>query len=303
MSAARGSKQVLRIIKETTFGTTPATPAMTIIPFNTFTKDVAVGMIRSGQIRNHPFVDRLIKGPQTNDMTINTELQDDTHDLFLEALAGAAFAANSVKMTDALVGNTIENEHQLSSSLFDQFTGACFTRGEFIFDAKPGSVVQANYGLMCRTGALDQVATIADTEIAAPENDPFVFTEAAVTIAGAARPVTALTMTVQRTVDSLWVLGSYFPREYIPSDVTLTGQITVPLEDAVESARLIGFTNAALVATCTKGTATRTFTAPKINYAKMGRQIQNRGVILQVIDYEAKYDSGSGSVLTIGRSA
>lgn len=302
MSAARGSKHVLRMIKEVTYGTTPATPTMFEIPFNTFNKDVAVGMIRSGQIRAHPFVDRLIKGPETNDLTLNTELQDDTHDLLLEGLCGAAFASNVVKVTDALVGSTFESEH-LAPHLFDTFTGACINRGEFVFSAQPDSVIQANYGLMCQAGQLDQTATIATASTAPPDSDPFVFTEATVTIGGSARPVTALTFTLQRTINPLWVLGSVIPREYVPSDVTLTGQITIPLEDATESARLKGFTAAALVAACTKGADSRTFTMPKINYAKMGRQIQNRGVILQAIDFEAKFDSASNTVMSIGRSA
>jgi hypothetical protein len=299
---ARGSKQKIRLIHETVFGTTPATPVMTEIPVNSFNKDVAINMIRSGQIRSHPFTDRLLQGAQQNDLELVFELQDDTHDKLLELAMGAMFTSNAVKATDALIGATVESEHN-DLTLFDLFTGVCVRRSEFNFPAQADGLVTVSQGLMALDGLLDEGTSVADSTIAAPSNDPFVFHEAAVTIAAAARPVTALNFVVERQIDPLYVLGTRQPDEYIPAAMTLTGQITIPLRDATESTRLLGFTEAALVATCTKGAATRTFTIHKINYASMGRRINNRGAILQEINFEAKYSASDATIMTIARSA
>jgi hypothetical protein len=95
MATSRGSKQKLKLIKEVAYGTTPATPTMLEIPINNLTPTVSVNLAKSGQIRTHPFVDRLMQGPQSQTVEIDTELQDANHDALLELLMGADFAAGS----------------------------------------------------------------------------------------------------------------------------------------------------------------------------------------------------------------
>lgn len=302
MATGRGSKQKLKIIKESVFGTTPAMPTMLELPINVLNKDVAINLIRSGQIRTHPFVDRLMQGAQQNDLEINTELQGDTHDVLLELLCGAAWSSNVVKATDALVGSTIESEHN-DLTLFDQFTGCCVRRGEFNFPAQADGVVTVNYGLMAKGGLLDEPATIATAVTAAGTPDPFVFHEATVEINAAERPVTSLSFTLERQVDPLYILGARQPDEYIPSDFTLTGTISIPLRDDTESAMLLGFTDAAINVACVKGSESRTFDIFKANYAGMGRRIQGRGAIIQEIRFEAKYSLSDTSIFKITRSA
>jgi hypothetical protein len=301
MASGRGSKHKLKLIKESVLGTTPATPTMLEIPINTYSPDVSVNVIRSEQIRTHPFVDRLLQGAQTNDFQIVTELQDDNHDLLLELLTGQAWSSDVTKFADVLVGASMESEHS-DLTLFDQFTGACIKQAQFNFPAQADGKVTAQYDLLALTGVMDQGTTIATAVTAASAPDPYTFAQATVTIGGASKPVTSLTITAARQIDPLYLLGTRQPSEYIPSAVTVTGQIVIPLVNANESARLIGFTEAALVAVCTQSGNSRTFTLPKINYAKMSRPIQNRGVILQTIDFEAKYDITSGTVMSIGRT-
>ncbi len=304
MSAARGSKQMLKIIKEVTYGVTPATPTMIELPVNSFNADVAIGLIRSGQIRTHPFVDRLLKGAQKNDLEMTCEMQDDTHDVMLELLTGDTWTSNVVKMKDALIGATFESA-ATDLTLFDQYAGTCVRRGEFTFQAAEDALVMSTFGMMAKTGTLDAGVTLASVLTAAPEKDPFVFADASITINGVSRPVSSCTITVERTVDPYYVLGSRVPREYIPSDVTVTGSLTIPYEDSTESARLIGFTNAPLVVVAGDNGAvnSKTFTLPKLKYATMGRRLQGRGIRLQEINWEAHYDSGIASVMSITRTA
>ena len=302
MATSRGSRHTLRAIKEATFGTTPATPTMLEIVLNSFNVDASKNMIRSGQIRSHPFTDRLLEGADETTIDIGWELQGDNHDILLELACGAAFSSNSLKVTDALLGATFESEHN-DNTLFDTFVGSCCRRTEFNFPAQADGIVTAQQSYMVKSRTLDAGTTIADTTTAAASNDPFVFHEAAVTVGGVSRPVTALSFTLERQIDPLYILGTQQPDEYIPAAVTLTGQITIPLRANTDSTRLEGFTAGALVATCTKGSETRTFTIHSINYGSMGRRINNRGAILQEINFEAKYSSGDATIMTIDRSA
>lgn len=292
---------MLKVVKETTYGTTPATPTMLETVLNSFTPTIDINPARSGQIRSHPFLDRLLAGPLGYTFDLDTELQVTNHDSILELLCGADFASSSVKMTDALKGATIESAHP-DTTLFDSFTGFCVTGGDFTFPAQVGGIVTAKYSGMAKSGTLDAGATIATSLTAAALNDPFTFNQAAATVGGSAKAVTSLTISVKRTIDPLYLLGATQPDEYIPSDVTITGQIVIPHRAAAESTRLTAFTEGALVATCTSGANTLVFTLPKINYMKMGKPVSNRGVILQTIDWEAKYDTSSATVMTISKT-
>jgi hypothetical protein len=140
-----------------------------------------------------------------------------------------------VKATDALKGATIESDHT-DNTLLDQFTGFCLTKGDFTFPAQVGGIVTAKYSGMAKTGLLDQGASIATAVTAAGLVDPYMFHQAAVTVGGVAKAVTSLTLSVSRTIDPLYLLGALQPDEYIPSAVTVTGQIVIPLVNANESA-------------------------------------------------------------------
>jgi hypothetical protein len=307
MPAARGSKQMLKAVKETVFGTTPTDPVLLELPLVNFNRNFNRNVIRSNQIRSHPFTDRLMKGQLSADFDLSVELQDDTYDVLLDVMFGTTtWAANVIKVTDGLQGISFEAS-AADLSLHDQFAGGMLTSMEVNFPAEENGIVTANFNGMAKTVSMDAGASFvgAGSVTAAPSVDPFVFQDAVCTIAGASRPITALSLRLEREVNPLYVLGSPTPREYIPSTVTLTGQVTIPLEDATESAQLNGFADIALSAQAASpgGAAFRTFAVPAVKFGRMGRQIQDRGVILQVIDWEARYDSVSGTIMSVTRSA
>lgn len=307
MPAARGSRQTIKMVRETIYGTTPTDPILLALPVVNFNRNVNRGVIRSNQIRSHPFTDKLMKGQLSADFDMQIEVQDDTHDILFSAFCGTTdWAANVVKMTDSLQGLSVEAS-AADLTLHDAMAGGFLSSMEVNFPAEENGIVTASFSGMAKTVSLDNATSIvgAGSVTDAADTDPFVFSDANVTIAGAARPITALSIRAERTVDPLLVLGASTPREYIPSTVTVTGQVTIPLEDPVESAQLINFTDMILSAEAANeaGTAFRRFGLPKINFTRMGRQVQDRGVILQTIDWEAKYDSVSSTIMSITRSA
>lgn len=301
MSTGRGSKHKLSMIQEVTYGTTPATPTLLELPINTFTPSIAETPIKSEQIRTHPFVDRIMQGAEVVDLSMTCELQKNNHDGLLQLMTGLAWATNATKMTDVLLSASIESGHT-DLSLFDVYTGACVKQAQFNFPAAADAKVTAQFDLMAKAAAMDAGTTIATALTAATTPDPFVFKDATLTLGGSSRLVTAASLTVARQIDPLYVLGALQPNEYIPGAVTVTGQITIPLSSSAESTQLKAFTASALVITCTNTAGSFTFTVPLVNLGKMGRPIQSRGAILQTIDFEAKYDSSTSTVLSLART-
>lgn len=307
MPAARGSRQTLKMVKEATYGVTPTNPVLLALPFVNFNRNINRGVIRSNQMRSHPFTDRLMKGRLSADFDMGIEVQDDTHDILLDAFCGTTtWATNVIKLTDSLQGLSFEATAG-DLALHDQFGGGFLSSMEVNFPAEEEGIVTANFSGMTRSVALDAATSIVGTGSVtpAPDVDPFVFGDAVCTIAGAPRPITALNIRAERTVDPLLVLGSFIPREYIPSTVSVTGSVTIPLEDSTESEQLIDFTEVAISASAVASTggAFRKWDMTKVNFTRMGRQVQDRGVILQTIDWEAKYDIATGTPMSITRSA
>lgn len=307
MPAARGSKQTLKAVRETTFGTTPTNPTLLELPLVSFNRNFNRTIIRSNQIRSHPFTDRLMKGQLNADFDLSVELQDDTYDVLLDVMCGTTtWASNVLKVTDGLQGISFEAS-ATDLSLHDQFAGGMLTSMEVNFPAEENGIVTANFSGMSKTVSIDAASSIVGTGsvTAAPSVDPFIFSDAVCTLATVARPITALNFRLERQVDPLYVLGAQTPREYIPSTTTLTGQVTIPLETNTESGQLVNFSDVAISASAADaaGTGFRTFAIPLVKFGRMGRQIQDRGVILQTIDFEARYDSTSATIMSITRSA
>lgn len=305
-ATSRGSKHKLVSVREVTFGTTPATPAMLETPIMTFQPSVSQTLITSSQIRSHPFVDQIIQGALLTNLTITAELQKTNLDWLMELSAGAAFATGSAKVTDALLSNTIESQHT-DIPLYDVYTGCVVNQMQLTFPAAANGVVTGQWGLIAKAATLDNATAITgETITGATSTPPFTFIEASVTLGGSSIPVTSGTFTLARQVDPLYLLGATAgaPDEYIPSTVTLTGQLTIPLRSNAQSSIFTGFTANSLVFSAAHPASggSFTFTIPQVVLGKAARPIQNRGAILQTYDFTAKYDSSSSTAMTIAKT-
>lgn len=302
MAVKRGSQHRLGIILEAVYGTTPATPALTEVPITRLRKNVAMGAIRSGQIRAHPFLDRIIPGAKTQDLEIGAELQAGNFDIFLQLLAGQAWSANVLKMADALLGATLESRMSGGTVLYDQFTGAFVNRIEFSISAEDDAPVGITIGMAALTSELDATVSLATTTPASADTDPFTYIDGLTEIDGVPRPVTSITFRAERTVDPLRVIGSSQAREMVPGDFTLSGSLVVPLEDAVDSTILESFESVPIHVRL-GSTVYVDFLIHLAKYLSLGRSVEGRGALMQEIEFEAHYDATAQTVMTITRSA
>lgn len=301
MTIIRGSTHLLQVIKEATFGTTPATPAMTEIPITNFTKKSSQTVIRSDQIRSHPFVDRMMYGRFVHEIGVDFELQSANHDILLETVFGAAISAKSVAYTDALKGLSMESSAGGGSSKFDQFTGTYLSKISVSAAANDTSPVKVSTSGMAKTGTLDATSTLANSTVAATFVDPFLWADATLTIAAVSTAVASGSFDIDRAVDPLMLWGSRTPREFVQGAVTITGKITVPYDDGVQSALVTAFADNQLIFTFNNVGATvfRKFTFPHCKMTDIGRQINTRGGIMQELGFEAYYDSGTTTAGTL----
>lgn len=300
MTAIRGSTHKLVTIKEVTYGVTPTTPTMLEMPLTSWSPQDAQSVMRSAQIRSHPYTDKMIKGTFSHAISTGWELQDAVHDSLFETIFGGTITTKALKFADAIKSITAESQAG-QGSLFDQFSGFYLNHLEVTASASDTAPVAVTATGTAKVGTLDASATIASTVTAAANNDPFVFQDASLTVASVATDVVSGNFVLDRAVDPLNIWNSRTAREYVPGAVTATGQITVPYDDSSQSTLLSGFTDAALVFKFGNigASAFRQFTFPKCKYVSLGRGVTSRGVRLQQINWEAYYDPSSTTICTM----
>lgn len=305
MSVQRGSTSQITAIKEVTAGTTPPTPAMTELPVVNFSPNHNNTVIASDQIRAHPFRDQLINGRLVHEFSMEVELAGAVHDMLLETFLGGAIATKALKFLDALKSLTIEEK--VATGVFNQFVYGCFGSMSIGASANDTAPVKMNFSGMAKSATLDAASTLATSVTPAADTTPFIFVGATATVGGNATPVASGSLNFERQIDPLMLLGSRLPREFVPGAATLTGTMTVPYDDtgfgsgSTVSTLVTGFTDVAQVWKfgSEDGATFRQFTVHKTKFVGLGRALNDRGMRMQEVNWEARYDSAQSTVCTL----
>jgi hypothetical protein len=301
----RGSTSQLTVIKEATPGVTPATPTMLQMPVVSFTPKATKATIRSNQIRGHPFVDKLLAGRLTHDFGLEVELAGAVHDALLETFFGGVITAKALAAADALKSLTMEET--VKTSDYNQWVYSVLSSLSITASAGDTTPVKMTFNGQMKSATLDAASTLATTVTPAASIDPFTFIGAGVTVSGTTTPASSGTISFDRQVDPLLLLGSELPREFVPGEMTATGSITVPYDDtgaasgATISSIVTGFTDAPLVFTFGNvgGTSFRKFTFPKTKFTSLGRSLSDRGQRMQEVNWEAYFDTSTSTICTM----
>jgi hypothetical protein len=304
MAVQRGSTSQITAIKEVTPGTTPATPTMLELPVVSFSPKVTNTLIRSNQIRSHPFVDQISRGRVVYDLSTEFELQGTNHDILVETMFGSAISAKSMAFTDAL--KTLTVEEKVVAGVFNSWTYGCFSQMSLQVGGSDTTPIKVSLTGSALASALDAASTLATSVTAAASAVPWVFVGGSLTLTAGATPVSSASFSLNRAMDPLMLLGSPNPRELVIGACTATGQITVPYDasgnasGSTISTAVTGFSDQALTLKLTDaaGTTWRQFAFAKTKFAGLDRVLQSRGMRMAVVNWEAMYD-GASTVCTM----
>jgi hypothetical protein len=157
MPNASANRAELRYVAESTFGTTPATPALKYLRFKGESLNPGFETVRSDEIRSDRNDVDLIKVGQKAAGNVEFELSYTSYDDFLEALMCSTWTVDGVD-TDkfTLVNGVLERQFTIQKKLTDvnqffNFTGSKINTGNL--KIAPGAVVTGTFGIMARSGA------------------------------------------------------------------------------------------------------------------------------------------------------
>lgn len=294
-----GSKVQVAYIPEVTAGTTPATPQTIAIPYVKFSAELERNTI-SDPSRNADNQKRFMSaGSSKTSGSLEVALSHSQYDAFLEAALEGTWTTNVLKVGNIQKYFTFE-EFDSTLSFGRVFTGV--EVDSLKLSIKPDATVSAVFALMGRGHTVVSTSIdVTPTAIIAGKN-PMTGALGSLTIDGAAGFVTSVDLSISNSIKMINTIGSTAPTASTNGAKSITGSLTVLIENATLYNKFIANTTAALVFVISDGTNTYTFNIPKCGITKANASADSPDERVLSLEFEALYDATLLSIMSITRT-
>jgi hypothetical protein len=166
------NRTALRYVPEVTFGTTPATPALTDIRYTGESLNYAVKTVQSTEIRSDRNIADLVRVGADVSGDIQFELSFLSFEVFLEAVMASSFSApvanaSTMKNGTVLKSFTIQKHYQdLAVPVYQNFIGV--RAGALNLDFKTGAILTGSLTLMGLSCSVSTTQIVGATTPANP---------------------------------------------------------------------------------------------------------------------------------------
>lgn len=266
MAFAQGSRSGLSFVVESTFGTTPGSPSMVNLPYNTHSLTLGKESLESAEIRSDRLTNIFRHGNRNVAGTIDVDFRaDDFDDLLESAFFSTLDSVGVMKIGTTPKHLTIEDRAE-DITQYRQFTGA--TVSSMAMTIEPNAIVTASFDMVGKDMAQAQTpldAAITDSS----NNEPFdSFTGTLLEGGGAIATVTSLDFTVDNSVEPTFVVGDATTPQVEFGRASITGNVSIYYEDATLIDKFINETESSLSIALTDGVSGNiyTFLFPRIKY-------------------------------------
>lgn len=301
MPFAQGSRTQLAYVAESTYGTTPGTPAMAEVLFNTHSLDLSKTRVQSAQITpdRMPRIDR--HGQRTVSGDIVVEMRPADYDWLLEGALFGSFSTNVLNTGTTIKSFTIE-DGALDITQYRAFSGCMVNTMQM--SIAPNQMTTATFGIIGRNMA-QSTSPLDATLTAASANEPFdsysgTISEGGSTIAY----VNSLDFTLNNNLNPAFVLGSTTTPQMEFGMSSLEGTMTVYYQDAALVTKFLNETESSLSIVLDDRVAGLNYTLlmPRIKINGAAVPVANPQSRLMTIPFVALRDSSTGTQLRVTRT-
>lgn len=302
MAFAQGARSGLTYVVESTFGTTPSSPSMITIPYNTHSLDLAKERLQSAEIYSDrmPRIDR--HGNRTAQGDIVVELRDSDHDDLLESAFFSTFDSSGVmKVGTTPQYLTIEDGAE-DISQYRVFTGMAVS--SMNIRAQVNQMITTTFSLIGQD--MTQSGSTLDATPTDPSGgEPFDTYSGSIKEGGSTiATLTGIDFTLNNSVAPAFVIGSDFAPQLEYGRANIEGTITAYYEDASLINKFLNETESSMELTLddpTSGNAyTFLFPRTKINGAAVPVADEQSRVI--TIPFVALYDDTEATNLKLTKA-
>lgn len=301
MPFAQNSRTQLAYVAEITYGTTPSTPAMAAVPFNTHSIDLSKTRVQSAEITpdRMPRVDR--HGQRTVSGDIAVEMRPADYDWLLEGALFGAFSTNVLNTGTTVKSFTIE-DGALDITQYRAFTGCMVNTMQM--SIAPNQMTTATFGIIGKN--LTQGTSPLDASLtAASGNEPFDSFSGTITEGGSALAyVNSIDFTLNNNLNPTFALGAVSTPQMEFGMSTLEGTMTVFYQDAALITKFLNETESSLSIVLDDRVAGLNYTLlmPRIKINGAAVPVGGAGSRLMTVPFVALRDSSTGTQLRITRT-
>jgi len=306
MAFSQGSRAGLSYVAETTFGTTPGTPALIQLPYTTHSLDLTKDRVTGNDIQPDRMlrVDRHGNRSMSGDIVVDLRKAD--YDPFLESAFMSTFATNVLKVGTTPKSFSIEDA-ATDIAQFRLFTGA--TVSSMAVSIRPNQMVTSTFSMVGKNMTISGTS-VDPAKTASSTNQPFDAYSGSLRIAdaggtlAAAAIVTGFDFTLNNALAPTFVVGSSTTPQLEYGMATVEGTITAYFEDAALINRFLNETQTALEIAVDDptGSSDYTFLFPRVKINGASVPVDNPTSRIITLPFVALYDTTENTNIKLTRS-
>lgn len=305
-----GAKRRVAYIAEVTPGTTPATPAFTVLPVTggNLSASKTTGLIKP------VYSDRFHRdAPQSGQGAGGSYdfalAYGQFEDIFLSAMFSSGWSTDVAKDGSTRNFMTFEETEQVASSTFNYHRFLMGIVDSLSLDITSGKEITGNFSVWAQKASTPATSIIASATYNAPTANPVMsagVSPASLSLAGLTTPlVRSLKLNLKNNIRSRMVIDSLYSAEPGEGLMEITGSAEIYVDSAAAMTAILAHTGSVACAV-TLGNATNkhyTINLPNIQLGDGRRSISgpdSDGMI--TMPFTALYSSGSGAQMVLTRA-
>lgn len=304
MTIATGSRHDMAYIVESTYGTTPSTPAFTPIRHTGTTLGLSKDAIQSEELREDRQIAHFRHGNKSVSGDINFELSYNSFNDLIEAVMCGTWTSDGDPET-LIAGTTarsftVERHHE-DIGKYLRSTGCCFN--SMSLSIAPNSMVTGSFGVIGKDFSIASAAITGASYAAETTTAPFDSFTGAITDGGSTIAiVTALELNIDNGLEAQYVVGDSTTLQPPLAQSNISGSITAYFENTTLIDKFVNETSSALTFTLTDAAGNDyLFNMPNVKYNSGNPEVGGPGAVTVTLDFIALYNAGIASQLQITR--
>lgn len=302
MAFAQGSRSGLSYVVETTFGTTPSSPAMLTIPYNSHTLNLNKQRVQGNDIQSDriPRTDR--HGNRNSAGNIVVDMRADDYDDLLESAFFNTFTSAGVLTPGTTAQYLSIEDRALDITQYRQFTGMAVS--SMSMSIAPNQMVITTFDMVGKD--MTQAQTSLDSSpTAASGKEPFDSFTGTIKDGGSAiNTVTSIDFSITNSLAPTFVVGSASTPQLEYGMAVVEGTMVVYYEDAALIDKFINETASSIeiAVTDSASTDTYTFLIPEVKYNGGDNPVSDPQSRTVTLPFVGIYDSVESTNIKLTKS-
>ncbi len=303
MTFANGAQHSLHYIAETTYGTTPSTPAFSPLPHTGTTLNVSKDAVESEKLRGDRMVEDFRHGNKTVGGEVTCELEYESFDDLIEAALCGTWATNVLKAGTTRRSFTIQRKFaDLATPEFHTYKGCEIN--SMALSVSPNAMVGCTFGVVGKDLTLGTAAITGSTFGADAGMVPFDSFTGSISEGGSSiATVTSVEFTLENGIEPLFSVGSQTTNRPSIGRSRVTGTLTTYFDSKTLYEKFLNETSSSITLTLTDldGNSYE-FDFSNVKYNSGQPDVSGEGAVTIAMDFVALYDSGDDSQIKITRT-